>query len=74
VIMFIDDILVYSTNFAKHQENLKTVLNVLKERMLFSKLNKCEFLLEEVSFLGHIVNKNGLAIDPPKVNTVVKWK
>jgi hypothetical protein len=63
VVVFIDDILVYSTNDVKHKEHLKTVMEKLREIKLFAKLNKCEFWLEEVSFLGHMVNKNGLVVD-----------
>jgi hypothetical protein len=74
VVVFIDDILVYSTNPLKHKEHLKIVMKMLREKKLFAKLRKCEFWLEEVSFLGHVVNKNGLAIDPAKVKAVVEWK
>jgi hypothetical protein len=74
VVVFIDDILVYSTDYAKHEGHLKIVLEKLREERLFAKFKKCEFWLEEVSFLGHIVNKNGLAVDPAKVQTAVDWK
>jgi hypothetical protein len=74
VVVFIDDILVYSTNYVEHEEHLKTILNVLREWKMFAKLKKCEFWLEEVSFLGHVVNKNGLIVDPTKVKAFVKWE
>jgi hypothetical protein len=74
VVVFIDDILVYSTNHVKHKEHLKTMMGVLRVKKLFAKLKKCEFWLEEVSFLGHVVNKNGLAVNPTKVKVVVEWK
>jgi hypothetical protein len=74
VVVFIDDILVYSTNHVKHEVHLKTVMEKLRENKLFAKLKKCDFWLEEVSFLGHVVNKNGLAVDPIKVQAVVEWE
>jgi hypothetical protein len=72
VVVFIDDILVYSTNHLEYMVHLKTVMEKLREKKLFAKLKKCEFWLEEVSFLGHIVSKNGLAVDPTKVQAVVQ--
>jgi hypothetical protein len=74
VVIFIDNILVYSTNLVKHEEHLKIVMEVLREKKLFAKLKKCEFWLEEVSFLGHAVNKIGLAVNPAKVKAVVEWE
>jgi len=74
VVVFIDDILVYSTNHVEHEVHLKTVMEKLRENKLFAKLKKCDFWLEEVSFLGHVVNKNGLAVDPAKVQAVVEWE
>jgi hypothetical protein len=74
VVVFINDILVYSANHVEHEEHLKTMMEVLREKKLFSKLKKCEFWLDEVSFLGHVVNKNRLAIDLRKVKPVVEWE
>jgi hypothetical protein len=74
VIVCIDDILIYSTNHQEHQEHLETVLNVLREKQLFAKLKKCEFWMEKVSFLGHVISKDGVAVDPSKVEVVVKWE
>jgi hypothetical protein len=74
VVVFIDDILVYLANHVNHREHLKIVMEVLREKKLFAKLKKCEFWLEEMSFLGHVVNKNGLTIDPSKVKVVVEWE
>jgi hypothetical protein len=56
VVVFINDILVYSTNHVEREEHLKIVMEVLKEKKLFAKLKKCESWLEEVSFLGHVGN------------------
>jgi hypothetical protein len=72
VVVFIDDILVYSADLVEHEEHLRTVMEKLREKKLFAKLKKCEFWLEEVSFLGHVVNKNGLAVDPTKVLLTVR--
>jgi hypothetical protein len=74
VVVFIDDILVYSANYVEHKGHLKIVLEKLLEKRLFAKFKKCEFWLEEVSFLGHVVNKDGLAVDPAKVQVVVEWE
>ena len=71
IVVFIDDILVYSTNHQDHGEHLKTVLGVLREKKLYAKLKKCEFWLEEVSFLGHIISKDGIAVDPNKIDAIV---
>jgi len=74
VVVFIDDIVVYSTNDVEHEVHLKTVMEKLREKKLFAKLKKCEFWLEEVSLLGHVVSKNGLVVDPAKVQAVVEWE
>jgi len=54
--VFIDDILIYSKNRKDHTEHLRVVLNVLKEHQLYGKLSKCEFWLEEIQFLGHVIS------------------
>jgi len=71
VVVFIDDILVYSKSEEEHSEHLRIVLQVLKEKRLFAKLSKCEFWLREVTFLGHVISKGGIAVDPSKVNAVM---
>lgn len=67
VVVFIDDVLVYSRNKEGHEEHLRLVLTRLKEERLYAKLSKCEFWLEQVSFLGHVVNGSGISADPEKV-------
>jgi len=74
VVVFIDDILVYSKSEEEHAEHLRIVLQVLKEKRLFAKLSKCEFWLLEVSFLGHVISKGGIAVDPSKVDAVMQWE
>ena len=74
MILFIDDILVYSKNVEEHAFHLKVVLQTLKERQLYAKFSKCEFWLNEVVFLGHVVFGNGIFVDPRKVEAIVKWE
>jgi hypothetical protein len=74
VVVFIDDILIYSKNKEEHAEHLRLVLQKLREHKLYAKRSKCEFWLKEVSFLGHIVSNGGIAIDPSKVEGVLNWK
>ncbi|XP_073139115.1 uncharacterized protein [Henckelia pumila] len=73
VIVFIDDILIYSRSLEEHRHHLQTALQTFKEHKLFAKFSKCEFWLEQVAFLGHIVSKEGIAVDPSKVEAVQNW-
>jgi hypothetical protein len=74
VVVFIDDILIYSQSEEEHVEHLKMVLQRLQEHQLYAKLSKCEFWIHEVLFLGHIINQDGLAVDPKKVADILNWK
>ena len=67
VVMFIDDILIYLENEADHAEHLRIVLSRLREHKLYAKFSKCEFWLGKVPFLGHILSRDGISIDPSKV-------
>ena len=74
VVVFIDDILVYSKDAHEHEQHLKIVLQTLREKKLYAKLNKCDFWLKEVSFLCHIVSTEGIKVDPTKIKAVVNLK
>jgi hypothetical protein len=74
VVVFIDDILIYSQTKEEHADHLKMVLQRLREHQLYAKLSKCEFWIDEVLFLGHIIKKDGLTVDPKKVTDILNWK
>ena len=73
VIVFIDDILVYSKSKKEHEEHLRIVLEMLREKKLYAKFSKFEFWLDAVSFLGHVVSKDGVMVDPSKIEAVKSW-
>ncbi|GJV77235.1 putative reverse transcriptase domain-containing protein [Tanacetum coccineum] len=74
VILFIDDILIYSKLEEEHEIHLKTILDLRNKEKLYVKFSKCEFWLKEVQFLGHVVNCDGIHVDPSKVESVKNWK
>ncbi|GJX32587.1 putative reverse transcriptase domain-containing protein [Tanacetum coccineum] len=74
VIVFIDDILIYSKSEEEHEVHLKTILDLLEKEKLYAKFSKCEFWLKEVQFLGHVVNRDGIHMDPSKFESVKNWK
>jgi hypothetical protein len=71
MVVFIDDILIFSKNEEEHDKYLHMVLQKLRENQLYTKLNKCEFWLTEVSFLGHIISAGGIHVGPSKVKEVL---
>ncbi|KAA0053360.1 pol protein [Cucumis melo var. makuwa] len=73
VIVFIDDILIYSKTEAKHEEHLRMVLQTLQDNKLYAKFSKCKFWLKQVSFLGYEVSKAGVSVDPAKIEVVTSW-
>jgi hypothetical protein len=72
-IVFIDDILIYSKMLEEHEEHLWKILERLRSEKLYAKLEKCEFCLDSVSFLGHVISGKGVAVDSKKVKVVVEW-
>ena len=74
VVVFIDDILIYSETAEEHEEHLRVVLLRLREHKLYAKFSKCEFWLKKVPFLGHVLSENGISVDPSKVQEVMDWK
>ncbi|KAA0060217.1 ty3-gypsy retrotransposon protein [Cucumis melo var. makuwa] len=73
MIVFIDDILIYSKTEVEHEEHLRMVLQTLRENKLYAKFSKCEFWLKQVSFQGHVVSKAGVSVDPAKIEAVTRW-
>ncbi|RVW26566.1 Transposon Ty3-G Gag-Pol polyprotein [Vitis vinifera] len=74
VVVFIDDILVYSRSREEHEGHLSIVLQTLRDKQLYAKLKKCEFWLDRISFLGHVVSNDGISVDPGKVDAVANWR
>jgi len=74
VMVFIDDILVYSKTREEHDEHLRIVPQTLSEKKLYAKLSKCDFWLNEIAFPGHIVSADGIKVDPKKIEAVMEWK
>jgi hypothetical protein len=74
MVVFIDDILVYSKNEAEHTKHLHTLLQRLRDHQLYVKLSKCDFWLREIKFLGHTISQDGVSVDPEKVQEVMDWK
>nr|GFA26545.1 reverse transcriptase [Tanacetum cinerariifolium] len=73
IILFIDDILVFSKSKEEHEDHLRIVLQTLRQEKLYTKFSKCEFWLSNVAFLGHIVSAKGITMDPAKVEAITKW-
>jgi hypothetical protein len=71
VILFIDDILVYSRSEEEHEEHLRLALRKHREHRFYAKLSKCEFWMKKVPFLGHVISKGGISVDPSKVEDVL---
>ncbi|GJR53859.1 reverse transcriptase domain-containing protein [Tanacetum coccineum] len=71
--VFIDDILIYSRNEKEHEEHLKTILEMLKKEELYAKFSKCEFWINTVKFLGHVIDSSGIHVDPAKIEAVKNW-
>jgi hypothetical protein len=74
IVVFIDDILIYSKSKAEHAKHLRIVLQRLRDHKLYAKFSKCEFWLDSVKFLGHTISKDGISVDPSKVQEVMDLK
>lgn len=73
VLVFFDDILVYSSTEADHIEHVRVVLTILRDHQLFSKISKCSFGQHQVEYLGHVIDEGGVRVDDSKVEAVKKW-
>jgi len=73
VIVFIDDILIYSRDAREHANHLRAVLQTLREHQLYAKFSKCEFWMNSVAFLGHVVSSEGIRVDSQKIEAVKSW-
>ena len=74
VVVFINDILIYSQSEVEHEDHLRIVLQLLRDHQLYAKFSKCEFWLAEVGFLGYVVSASGLSMNPRKVEAVMSWE
>ena len=74
VVVFIDDILIYSQTLEEHAEHLKIVLSILREKQLYAKRSKYEFWMNSVQFLRHMISAEGVSVDPSKVEAVLNWE
>ncbi|GJW21236.1 putative reverse transcriptase domain-containing protein [Tanacetum coccineum] len=73
IIVFIDDILIYSKDEKEHEEHLKAILELLKKEKLYGKFSKCEFWILKVQFLGHVIDSRGIHVDPAKIESIKDW-
>ncbi|GJW83988.1 putative reverse transcriptase domain-containing protein [Tanacetum coccineum] len=73
VIVFIDDILIYSNDKKEHKEHLKAILELLKKEKLYAKFSKCEFWISKVQFLSHVIDRRGIHVDPTKIESIKDW-
>nr|GFB37183.1 putative reverse transcriptase domain-containing protein [Tanacetum cinerariifolium] len=74
VIVFIDDILVYSKNEKEHKEHLNVILELLKKEKLYAKFSKCKFWIPKVQFLSHVIDSRGIHVDPAKIESIKDWE
>jgi hypothetical protein len=74
IVVFIDDILIYSKSEEEHAQHLRVILQRLRDHQLYANFSKCAFWLKEVPFLGHVIFAEGIAVDPNKVQEVLDWK
>ena len=70
MVVFIDDILIYSRSTEEHERHLRKILQLLRDKQFYAKFKKCEFWLKKVGFLGHIIDKEGISVDPAKIEAI----
>ena len=73
MVIFIDDILIYSKSKEEHEEHLKIVLQELREHQLYAKFSKCDFFKDKIQYLGHVVTKEEIFVDPKKIKAIEEW-
>jgi hypothetical protein len=73
VIVFLDDILIYSKSEEDHEHHLRMVLQLLRDHQLYAKLSKCSFCQKKINYLGHIISKDGITVDPEKIQAIREW-
>jgi hypothetical protein len=73
VVVFIDDILVYSKTEKEHDEHLRIVLQTLRKHKLYAKFDKCDFYQKEIQYLGHVISSEGIVVDPEKIKAIMEW-
>ena len=72
-LVFLDDILVYSKDGEEHAEHLRLTLQLLREHQLYEKLSKCDFYRDRIQYLGHVISKEGISVDPEKIEAIMNW-
>eukprot|EP00253_Pinus_taeda_P019073 PITA_19073 len=73
ILIFIDDILVYSRSIEEHKEHLRIVLQTLRKNQLFAKFSKCDFYKDQIQYLGHVISSEGIVVNPEKIKTIMNW-
>jgi hypothetical protein len=73
VVVFIDDILVYSKKKEEHDEHLRIVLQTLRKQKLYAKFDKCDFYQREIQYLEHVISSEGIVVDPEKIKSIMEW-
>ena len=73
IIVFLDDILIYSKLEKEHEEHLRIALQVLRENQLYAKLSKCSFYQKQIQYLGHVISEEGISVDPSKIEAIKEW-
>ena len=73
VVVFVDEILIYSKSEQEHKEHLKIILQVLREHQLYAQLSKCDFYKNKIQYLGHMISADGISVDPEKIKAIIDW-